>query len=79
MTIHPDHLAGRLVALGALAALHARDRTGHGYRLDLAQFEAVSALLGDLLLGESLQPGFAQPVGNRSIEHAPWNLFRCAG
>ena len=66
MTIHPDHLAGRLVALGALAALHARDRTGHGYRLDLAQFEAVSALLGDLLLGESLQPGFAQPVGNRS-------------
>lgn len=78
MTIHPDHLAGRLVALGALAALHARERTGHGYRLDLAQFEAVSALLGDLLLGESLQPGFAQPDGNRSDEHAPWNLFRCA-
>ncbi len=77
MTIHPDHLAGRLVALGALAGLRARDRTGHGYRLDLAQFEAVSALLGDLLLGESLQPGFAQPVGNRSDEHAPWNLFRC--
>ena len=30
MTIHPDHLAGRLVALGALAGLHARDRTGRG-------------------------------------------------
>ncbi len=78
MTIHPDHLAGRLVALGALAGLHARQRTGRGTRLDLAQFEAVSALLGDLLLAESLDPGAAEPVGNRSDEHAPWNLFRCA-
>ncbi len=78
MTIHPDHLAGRLVALGALAGLHARDRDGAGCRLDIAQFEAVSALLGDLLLGESLVAGSAQPTGNRDADHAPWNLFRCA-
>src|SRR6202012_1996744 len=43
MTIHPDHLAGRLVALGALAGLHARERTGHGSRIDIAQFETVIA------------------------------------
>jgi crotonobetainyl-CoA:carnitine CoA-transferase CaiB-like acyl-CoA transferase len=78
MTIHPDHVAGRLVALGALAALHDRKRTGLGCRIDLAQFEALSALLGDLLLAESLEPGAALPLGNRSSEHAPWNLYRCA-
>ena len=78
MTIHPDHVAGRLVALAALAGLHARERTGRGCRLDLAQFEALSSLLGDLLLAESLEKGAAQPLGNRTTRHAPWNLFRCA-
>jgi crotonobetainyl-CoA:carnitine CoA-transferase CaiB-like acyl-CoA transferase len=78
MTIHPDHLAGRLVALGALAGLHARERTGRGSRIDIAQFETVVALLGDLFAAESITPGAAQPVGNRSVEAAPWNVYRCA-
>ncbi len=78
MTIHPDHLAGRLVALGVLAGLHARERTGRGSRLDVAQFETVIALLGDVLAAESITPGAAQPVGNRSAEAAPWNVYRCA-
>ena len=77
MTIHPDHLAGRLAALGALAGLRARERTGVGCRIDIAQFEVVAGLLGDLLLGESLQSGSAQPRGNGSDRHAPWGLFRC--
>ena len=78
MTIHPDHLAGRLCALGALSGLFARERTGEGVRVDVAQFEAVSLLIGDLLAAESLTPGAAQPAGNRSPQAAPWNLFRCA-
>jgi crotonobetainyl-CoA:carnitine CoA-transferase CaiB-like acyl-CoA transferase len=78
MTIHPDHFAGRLGALGALAGLAARERTGRGCRVDTAQFEAVAGLLGDLLLAESVAPGAAVPVGNRSAEHVPWNLYRAA-
>ncbi|HEX4430708.1 MAG TPA: CoA transferase [Frankiaceae bacterium] len=78
MTIHPDHLAGRLVALGVLAGLQARERTGRGTRLDLAQFETVIALLGDLFAAESVTPGTAQPAGNQSPEAAPWNVYRCA-
>lgn len=78
MSIHPDHFAGRLGALGALAGLLARERTGRGCHVDIAQFEAVAALLGDLLLAESLAPGSAVPVGNRSTEHVPWNLYRAA-
>ncbi len=77
MTIHPDHLAGRLAALGALAGLRARERTGAGCRVDVAQFEVVAGLLGDLFLAESLQPGSVQPNGNGSDRHAPWGLFRC--
>jgi len=78
MTIHPDHLAGRLVALAAMAGLLARERTGAGTHIDVAQFEAVATMIGDLLLAESLQPGAAQPKGNRSPDHAPWGLYRCA-
>ncbi|MDE3206955.1 MAG: CoA transferase [Acidobacteriota bacterium] len=78
MSIHPDHLAGRLVALAALAAVRARRLTGTGCHIDLAQFEAVSFLLGDLLAAESLDPGTLQPTGNRNEEHAPWGLYRCA-
>lgn len=78
MTIHPDHLAGRLVALGALAGLVARDRTGEGIRIDLAQCETVSMLLGDILAGEHAQPGRAQPCGNTDVRHAPWGLYRAA-
>jgi crotonobetainyl-CoA:carnitine CoA-transferase CaiB-like acyl-CoA transferase len=78
MTIHPDHLAGRLVALAAMAGLHARERSAAGTHVDIAQFEAVATLIGDLLLAESLEPGAAQPKGNRSPDHAPWGLYRCA-
>ncbi len=78
MTIHPDHLAGRLVALGALAGLHGRERTGRGSRIDIAQFETVVALLGDLFAAESVTPGAAVPVGNCSPQAAPWNVYRCA-
>ena len=78
MTIHPDHLAGRMVALAALAGLRAVRRTGEGCRVDLAQFEAVAFLLGDLLAAESLAPGSAVPTGNTDAEHAPWGLFRAA-
>lgn len=77
MTIHPDHLAGRLVAISALAGVRERERTGVGRRIDLAQFEAVIALLADLYLHESLEPGAAVPVGDGDDRHAPWGVHRC--
>jgi crotonobetainyl-CoA:carnitine CoA-transferase CaiB-like acyl-CoA transferase len=76
-TIHPDHFAGRLLALATVAALHARDRTGMGCHVDMAQAEVVVGLLGDLFLAESLQPGSVGPVGNASDAGAPWGAYRC--
>jgi crotonobetainyl-CoA:carnitine CoA-transferase CaiB-like acyl-CoA transferase len=78
--IYPDHLAGRLCAVGALAVLLGRERvTGEGARVEVAQVEAVVNMLGDLLAKESLEPGTVKPMGNRNDRGAPWGLYPCAG
>ena len=40
-TVFPDHVVGRITAIGALAALIHRDRTGNGARVHVSQAEAV--------------------------------------
>jgi crotonobetainyl-CoA:carnitine CoA-transferase CaiB-like acyl-CoA transferase len=77
--IHPDHLAGRLCAIGGLAGLFGRSRRGGGGHVEIAQVEAVICLIGDLLLKEALAPGSVQPDGNDDERGAPWGVFRCAG
>ena len=77
--IHPDHLAGRICALGALAAVIGRNRGGSGTHVEVAQVEALMGTLGDLFLSESLTPGSARPEGNDSPMGAPWGVFPCAG
>ena len=77
--IHPDHLAGRICALGALAALIGRERGGPGAHVEVAQVEALMGTLGDLFMGESLAPGSARPEGNDSPVGAPWGVFECEG
>ncbi len=77
--IHPDHLAGRMCALGALAGLVSRRHRGEGAHAEISQAEALVNTLGDLFMAESLSPGSVQPVGNDSDQGAPWGVFRCAG
>jgi crotonobetainyl-CoA:carnitine CoA-transferase CaiB-like acyl-CoA transferase len=79
-TIHPDHLVGRLVALLAVAALIRRAGTGEGAHGEVAQFEGVVGMLGDLLLQESLAPGSVRVAGNDTNPGSPaWGPFPCAG
>ncbi|MFI5319323.1 MAG: CaiB/BaiF CoA transferase family protein [Myxococcota bacterium] len=77
--IFPDHLAGRLCALAALAALLRRERSGAGGHAEVAQIEAVTGMLAELLLQEGLAPGSVKPRGNRSAQGAPWGAYPCAG
>jgi crotonobetainyl-CoA:carnitine CoA-transferase CaiB-like acyl-CoA transferase len=77
--IHPDHLVGRLGALAVVAALLQRDRDGRGAHIQVAQFEALIQLLGDLFIAESLAPGTVHPQGNSSDRGAPWGVYPCAG
>ena len=76
--IHPDHLAGRLCAIGALAAVLGRELRGGGSHVEIAQVEGVINTLGDLFAKESLEPGSVGPQGNDDDLGAPWGVFRCA-
>ncbi len=78
-SIFPDHLAGRLLSLCALAGLIRRERTGRGGHASVAQAEAVVNILGDLMLAAGLAPGSVGPMGNRRDRGAPWGIYPCAG
>jgi crotonobetainyl-CoA:carnitine CoA-transferase CaiB-like acyl-CoA transferase len=78
-SIYPDHLAGRLAAINALAILWDRERTQKGAHGEVAQVEAVTGLLGDLLWKAGLAPGSVRPRGNRSERGAPIGSYPCAG
>ncbi len=77
--IHPDHYVGRLGALAVAAALYRRARSGSGSHIDVAQFEVLQQLIGDLLACESLQAGSVEPRGNDSALGFPWGVYPCAG
>src|SRR5208282_2851701 len=77
--IHPDHLAGRMLALGAMATVLARERRGAGGHLEVAQVEVIIGLLADLMLKAALEPGSVGPQGNQSARGAPWGVYPCAG
>ena len=76
---HPDHIAGKLLATGVLAALDHRNRTGDGQFIDLSQAEAGVYLLGEQYL-EAIETGI-EPVnlGNRHRTQAPHGVYPCAG
>jgi len=78
-SIFPDHFAGRLLSMTALAALIRRGRTGEGGHAAVAQAEAVVNILGDLMLSEGVSPGSARPRGNRRERGAPWGTYPCEG
>jgi crotonobetainyl-CoA:carnitine CoA-transferase CaiB-like acyl-CoA transferase len=76
--IHPDHLAGRMLALGAIATLLAHERRAGGH-LEVAQVEVIIGLLGDLMLKAALAAGSVEPQGNLSARAAPWGVYPCDG
>lgn len=78
-SIFPDHLAGRLLAVAALAGLIRRLRTGKGGHASVAQAEVVVNILADQLLKEGVDPGSVVPRGNRSERGSPWGSYACAG
>jgi crotonobetainyl-CoA:carnitine CoA-transferase CaiB-like acyl-CoA transferase len=77
--IFPDHLAGRMATLVALAALVRRERTGEGGHGETAQAETVVGVLADKLLKAGIEAGSVAPMGNRNERGAPWGVFPCAG
>ncbi|MCZ6463345.1 MAG: CoA transferase [Proteobacteria bacterium] len=77
--VHPDHLVGRVGALGCVACLIGRERTGRGRYVEAAQFETAIQLMAELFAQESLAPGSVRPLGNASSRGVPWGAYPCAG
>ena len=75
--IHPDHLAGRLSAVFALAAIVNINRGAIGNHIEVAQVEVLLGTLGDLFCKEAIEPDSVIPQGNDSDRGAPWGPFPC--
>jgi crotonobetainyl-CoA:carnitine CoA-transferase CaiB-like acyl-CoA transferase len=74
-TIFPDHVAARLTAIGAVAALIRRDRTGIGAHVHVSQAEAAINQLAVAFVADS-----ARAAGLPVIEAAGWDaVCPCAG
>jgi crotonobetainyl-CoA:carnitine CoA-transferase CaiB-like acyl-CoA transferase len=79
VTVYPDHVCARIGALGALALLVRRERTGRGGSVSVAQSEVMlSHFAARIAARELARRGHAAPCG--LPEHdAPWGLFPSAG
>jgi len=73
MTVYPDHVCGRVVAIAVLALLIRRMRTGQGGETSLAQSEVIASHLGALIAAASL--GEDRPAR----PDAPWGAYPAAG
>jgi len=76
---YADHVAGLIAALALLGAIEYRQRTGEGQYIDVSQVEAMSSLLGSVILDYTMNGNEAKPVGNSSSHAAPHNVYRCRG
>jgi crotonobetainyl-CoA:carnitine CoA-transferase CaiB-like acyl-CoA transferase len=76
---HPDHIAGKLLAVGVLAALRERQASGEGQRLELAQTEAAAYLIGEIYLDAARAGTDPRPLGNAHPSASPHGVYPAAG
>lgn len=74
-----DPIAGVTGTMAVLMALRHRRRTGNGQNIEISQIENVIPHVGgplmDYVMNKRLQPR----LGNRSLLHAPWGVYRTTG
>lgn len=78
-SFYADPITGSQAALAALAALHARRRSGKGQWIDVALLEAVTPFFAGALLEYTVTGHVPTPRGNRSATFAPQGYYRSAG
>ncbi len=75
-TVFPDHVVGRITAIGALAALIHRDRTGVGARVHVSQAEAVVNQLDARYVTDAARAGNGAELDDDTSIH---EVLPCAG
>jgi len=74
-----DTVAALCTALGVVAALRHRNRTGQGQYVEAAHLEGTAALLGVPMLEYQMTGEIPVPPGNDDPDFAPHNNYPCAG
>jgi crotonobetainyl-CoA:carnitine CoA-transferase CaiB-like acyl-CoA transferase len=74
-----DPISGTAAAGAVLAALLYRRRSGKGQFIDLAQRESLTTLIGEYVVGYSMDRRVPGPTGNSHPAWAPHGVFRCQG
>ncbi|MCH7960151.1 MAG: CoA transferase [Candidatus Hydrogenedentes bacterium] len=74
-----DIMNATTLAFALLAAIHHRDRTGEGQFIDFSQAEAVTSLIGEVLLGYELTSRIPERMGNEHPLYAPHAVYRAWG
>ncbi len=73
-----DIMTSLLVTSGVLAAVHERERSGKGQRIDVSLLDALVHAQGTVLVNYMLN-GYVTPrTGNRSPYFAPSGVYECA-
>lgn len=73
-----DSLAGMFAAMGALTALHHRDRTGEGQVVDTSIYESVLAVMEATIPEHAIEGFVRQRTGSYLPGIAPSNIYDCA-
>ena len=77
--VYPDFMIGTVMAFTALAALHARNRTGVGQYVDLSMSQIVSAMIPEPIIDAGMNGREPDRRGNREPGEAPHGVYRCDG
>lgn len=74
-----DPVAGTMAAGAVLAALLHRRRTGEGQHIEVAQWEAMIAMLGEFVVAQGMTGEQPLLLGNRHRSMAPHGVYSCRG
>jgi crotonobetainyl-CoA:carnitine CoA-transferase CaiB-like acyl-CoA transferase len=71
-----DSTCGTAAAGGVMLALFDRERTGRGRQVDIALYEPLLVMMGDIVARYTALGTVPQPTGSRSLGAAPRGTFR---
>jgi len=74
-----DAVGALNAVVAILAALHHRQMTGEGQAIEISQWEASLAMLGEGVLDYVMNGRVLSPVGNAHPRMVPHDNYRCAG
>ncbi len=76
---YPDAISALHGLFAVMCALDHRGRTGRGQYINLSQYEATAAVIGDVMMEYLANGREPQRLGNRSRHAAPHGCYPCKG